>query len=113
MATETDLEAADWRIADGTRRIADLKAYIEKQEQAGRPTDEARELLALFGANVISSLFIGVELTSWKARTQPQVTAVFDPKPTTSRRTYFSCHQQRARRLTANLPTADVLATRR
>ena len=65
------------RIADGTRRIADWKAYIEKQEQAGRPTDEARELLALFGASVISSPFIGVELTSWKARTLPQVTAVF------------------------------------
>ena len=32
----------------------------------------------LNGASVISSPFIGVELTSWKARTQPQVTAVFD-----------------------------------
>jgi hypothetical protein len=32
------------------------------------------------GASVISlSPFIGVELTSWKARTLPQVTAVFDP----------------------------------
>jgi hypothetical protein len=30
------------------------------------------------GASVISSPFIGVELTSWKARPQPQVTAVFD-----------------------------------
>jgi hypothetical protein len=40
MATETDLEAANRRIADGTRRIADSKAYIEKQ--AERPTDEAR-----------------------------------------------------------------------
>jgi transposase len=32
----------------------------------------------LNGASVISSPFIGVELTSWKARTLPQVTAVFD-----------------------------------
>ena len=32
----------------------------------------------LNGASVISSPFIGVELTSWKARTQPQVTAVFN-----------------------------------
>jgi hypothetical protein len=33
----------------------------------------------LNGASVISSPFIGVELTSWKARTLPQATAVFDP----------------------------------
>jgi hypothetical protein len=33
----------------------------------------------LNGACVISSPFIGVELTSWKARTQRQVTAGFDP----------------------------------
>jgi hypothetical protein len=33
----------------------------------------------LNGASVISSPFIGVELTSWKARTLPQVTAFFDP----------------------------------
>ena len=32
----------------------------------------------LNGASVIFSPFIGVELTSWKARTLPQVTAVFD-----------------------------------
>jgi hypothetical protein len=31
----------------------------------------------LNGASVISGPFIGVELTSWKARTQPQATAVF------------------------------------
>jgi hypothetical protein len=31
----------------------------------------------LNGASVISSPFIGVELTSWKARTLPRVTAVF------------------------------------
>jgi hypothetical protein len=34
----------------------------------------------LNGASVIFSPFIGVELTSGKARTLPQVTAVFDPK---------------------------------
>ena len=33
----------------------------------------------LNGASVIFSPFIGVELTCWKARTQPQVTAGFDP----------------------------------
>jgi hypothetical protein len=33
----------------------------------------------LNGASVILSPLIGVELTCWKARTQPQVTAVFDP----------------------------------
>jgi hypothetical protein len=32
------------------------------------------------GASVIFSLFIGVELTCWKALTLPQVTAGFDPK---------------------------------
>jgi hypothetical protein len=36
----------------------------------------------LNGASVISSPFIGVELTSWKARTLRQVTAVFDPLQT-------------------------------
>ena len=54
------------------------KPTSRRRQQAGRPTDEARELLALFGA----SPFIGVELTSWKARTLFQVTAVFDPQPT-------------------------------
>ena len=44
----------------------------------------------LNGASVISSPFIGVELTSWKARTQPQVTAVFDPE-----RTWDSAHRLR------------------
>jgi len=33
----------------------------------------------LNGASVIFSPFISVELTCWEARTQPQVTAVFDP----------------------------------
>jgi hypothetical protein len=33
----------------------------------------------LNGASVISSPFIGVELTCWEARIQPQATAVFDP----------------------------------
>jgi hypothetical protein len=32
------------------------------------------------GASVISSPFIGVAPTCWKARTQPQVTAVFAPQ---------------------------------
>jgi hypothetical protein len=32
----------------------------------------------LNGASVIFSPFIGVELTCWKARTLPQVAAVFD-----------------------------------
>jgi hypothetical protein len=34
----------------------------------------------LNGASVISSRFIGAQLTSWKARTLHQVTAVFDPR---------------------------------
>jgi hypothetical protein len=39
----------------------------------------------LNGASVIFSPFIGVELTCWKARTLPQVIAVFDPLLTSTR----------------------------
>jgi hypothetical protein len=38
----------------------------------------------LNGASVIFIPFIGVELTCWKAWTQPQVTAVFDPQLTST-----------------------------
>jgi len=50
----------------------------------GRPPRHALSCLRgtqpdLNGASVISSPFVGVELTCWKARTLPKVTAVFDP----------------------------------
>ena len=42
----------------------------------------------LNGPSVILSPFIGVELTSWKARTLPQVTAVLSSRPEESERAH-------------------------
>jgi len=47
ISSETELETANRHIADATRRIADLKALIEKQRQAGQSTQQADELLAV------------------------------------------------------------------
>jgi peptidoglycan hydrolase CwlO-like protein len=47
ISSETELETANRHIADATRRIADLKALIEKQRQAGQSTQQAEELLAV------------------------------------------------------------------
>jgi hypothetical protein len=52
----------------------------------------------LNGASVILSPFIGVELTSWKARTLPQVAAGFDPQQNFMILTFAKRHQRAARR---------------
>jgi hypothetical protein len=50
----------------------------------------------LNGASVILSPFIGVELTSWKARTLPQVAAGFDPQQNFMILTFAKRHQRAA-----------------
>lgn len=57
-----------------------VQDYIREATGGGSNPLPARHCLQILnGASVIFSPFFGVELTSWKARTQPQVTAVFDP----------------------------------
>jgi hypothetical protein len=66
---------ASGKSADGDREIVLMSwgfVLLQKDRAPRRVTNQI-----LNGASVISlSPFIGVELTSWKARTLPQVTAV-------------------------------------
>jgi len=48
LASEADLEQANRRVADAMRRIADLKAHIERLERDGAGAADARILLAIF-----------------------------------------------------------------
>ena len=57
-----------------------FRAGVAMLVAAAHPSVRHNQILN--GASVISSPFIGVELTSWKAQTLPQVTAVFDPEVT-------------------------------
>ena len=48
LASEADLEQANRRVADAMRRIADLKAHIERLERDGHDAADAGRLLAIF-----------------------------------------------------------------
>ena len=48
LVSEADLERANRRVADAMRRIADLKAHIERLERDGHDAADGKRLLAIF-----------------------------------------------------------------
>jgi hypothetical protein len=48
LASEADLEQANRRVADAMRRIADLKAHIERLERDGHDAGDSIKLLRIF-----------------------------------------------------------------
>jgi len=48
LASEADLEQANRRVADAMRRLADLKAHIERLERDGHDASDAIKLLRIF-----------------------------------------------------------------
>ena len=48
LALDADLEKANRRVADAMRRIADLKAHIERLERDGHDATGSIELLRIF-----------------------------------------------------------------
>ena len=48
LALDADLEQANRRVADAMRRIADLKAHIERLERDGHDAAGSIELLRIF-----------------------------------------------------------------
>jgi hypothetical protein len=48
LASEANLEQANRRVADAMRRIADLKAHIERLERDGHDAADGKRLLAIF-----------------------------------------------------------------
>ena len=48
LASEADLEQANRRVAGAMRRLADLKAHIERRERDGHDASDAIKLLRIF-----------------------------------------------------------------